>query len=597
MRRTHLALLSTALLFTLPAIGVAQQGGQPGTGQAKPPAQRQAQPPRGLQLSLITLSGRYLAARVAEQDHDYDTAADQIDLALSQDPTDPDLIYAAFRLRMYAGRIDQAAQLAPQVLAMRPGDGIANLVLAVQAIKKGDYQAAEQQLGRIGGENQLGPLREYVLAWLKAGEKDYAAARARIAKLKPAAGERAEAPALVIEAQIDEMAGDKAEAEAKYRRAMSLDKNGLRTTVAVAEGLRRLGKAAEARDLLKTYADKYSDAVVVDGLIAPNAPMPPPPTPASGVSEILFDIGGILSSDPRNARADLALIFYQLAASLKPEHDFAWLMIAGLYEQFQEVPKAIEALSKIGPTSPLYWQARLRAAALDAQQEKFDQAISRLKTLVAEKPDRIDAALTLADLLRGKERYAEAVQAYDTAIMRIRNLEERHWSVFFGRGIVLERTKQWPKAEADMKKALELSPEQPYVLNYLGYSWIDQGLNLDAGMKMLKRATELRPDDGAITDSVGWAYYRLGQYDKAVEWLERASEQKGDDATVVEHLGDAYWHVGRFREARFQWNRALGQKPEKDRVPVLLDKVSNGLNPGNDKPTVYEKAVDKKQGG
>ena len=119
-----------------------------------------------------------------------------------------------------------------------------------------------------------------------------------------------------------------------------------------------------------------------------------------------------------------------------------------------------------------------------------------------------------------------------------------------------------------MKKALELSPEQPYVLNYLGYSWIDQGINLDAGMKMLKRATELRPDDGAITDSVGWAYYRLGQFDKAVEWLERASEQKGDDATVVEHLGDAYWHVGRFREARFEWDRALNQKPDKDRIPV-----------------------------
>jgi tetratricopeptide (TPR) repeat protein len=325
--------------------------------------------------------------------------------------------------------------------------------------------------------------------------------------------------------------------------------------------------------------------------------MPPPPTAASGISEILFDIGGILSSDPRNARADLALIFYQIAASLRPEHDFAWLMIAGLYEQFQMVPKAIDALSKIGPNSPLYWQARLRAAALDAQQEKFDQAVSRLKALIAEKPERIDAALTLADLLRSKERYTDAVQAYDTAIKRIRNLEERHWSVFFGRGIVLERTKQWPKAEVDMKKALELSPEQPHVLNYLGYSWIDQGLHLDEGMKMLQRATELRPDDGAITDSVGWAFYRLGQYDKAVEWLERAAEQKGDDATIIEHLGDAYWHVGRKREARFQWERALNQKPEKDRVPIIRDKLENGLRASNDKPSVYEKPVEAKQGG
>jgi tetratricopeptide (TPR) repeat protein len=590
MRRTPLALLSAALLLALPTIGDAQQ--------TKPPAQRQTQPaPRGPQPASITLSGRYLAARVAEQDHDYDAAAEQLDLALAQTPDDPELAYAAFRLRMYAGRIDAAAQLAPQVLATRPGDGFANLVLAVQAIKKGDYHAADQQIGRIGAENQLGPLRDYVLAWLKAGEKDYAAARASLAKLKPAAGERAEAPALVIGGQIDEMAGDKVAAEAKYRRAIALDKGGLRTTVSVAEGLRRLGKADEARELLKTYGEKYSDAVVMDGLIGPNAPAPKPPTPASGISEILFDIGGILASDPRNQRTDIALIFYQLAASLRPEHDFAWLMIGGLYEQFQMIPKAIAALGKIGPGSPLYWQARLRVAALDAQQEKFDEAISRLRTLIAEKPDRIDAALTLADLLRGKERYADAVQAYDTAIQRLRNIDERHWTVFFGRGIVLERTKQWPKAELDMKKALELSPEQPHVLNYLGYSWIDQGLHLDEGMKMLQRATELRPDDGAITDSVGWAFYRLGQYDKAVEWLERASEQKGDDATLTEHLGDAYWHVGRKREARFEWARALGQKPDKDRLPVIIDKLANGLSAANDKPTVYEKPADGKQGG
>ena len=592
MPRTPLALLSAALLLFLPAIAGAQQGGQP---PAKPPAQRPAQ--RGPQAAVIPLDGRYLAARVAEQDHDYDAAADQIDLALAQTPDDAELLYAAFRLRLYAGRVDAAAQLAPQVLTTRPGDGFANLVLAVQAVKKGDYKAAEHQLDRIGAENQLGPLREYVVAWLKAGEKDYAAARAHLAKLKPAKGERSEAPALVIEAEIDEMAGDKATAEAKYRRAFALDPAGLRTTVAVAEGLRRLGKGDDAREMLKTYGEKYSDAVVMDGLIGPNAPAPKPPTPAAGIADMLFDIGGILAADQRNPRADISLIFYQLAASLRPEHDFAWLMISGLYEQFQLIPKAIAALGKIGPSSPLYWQARLRIAALDAQQEKFDQAVARLRTLVAEKPDRIDAALTLADLLRGKERYAEAVQAYDTAIQRLHNIEERHWAVFFGRGIVEERLKQWPKAEADMKKALELSPEQPHVLNYLGYSWIDQGLHLDDGMKMLERATELRPDDGAITDSVGWAFYRLGQYDKAVEWLERAIEQKGDDATIIEHLGDAYWHVGRTREARFQWERALNQKPDKDRLPVIKDKIANGLSAANDKPTVYEKAADGKQGG
>ena len=578
VRKSSVALLGAAL--TLIAVDVAAQSA----------------PQRG-RAPVISLSGRYLAARVAEQDHDYDMAAEQFDLALIQTPSDPELQYAAFRLRLYAGRIEAAAQLAPMVLAQKPGDGFANLVLATQQIKKGDYRAAEQQLERIGSENQLGPLKDYVSAWLKAGQKDFPAARVFLAKLKPATGERAEAPSLVIAAQVDELAGDRAAAEAKYRKALDLDRSGLRTTTAAADGLRRLGKTDEARTILKTYGEKYSDSVVMDGLTAANAPAPKPPTPASGIAEILFDIGGILGSDPHNQRADLALIFQLLTVELRPNHDFAWLMISGLYEQFQRPQKAVAALAKIGPASPLSWQARLRVAALDAQENRLDQAITRLRALIAEKPERIDAALTLADLLRGKERYVDSVAAYNTAISRLKTVEERHWPIYFGRGIVLERTKQWPKAEADMKKALELSPEQPYVLNYLGYSWIDQGFNLDEGMKMLMRATELRPDDGAISDSVGWAYYRLGQFDTAVEWLERASEQKGDDATIVEHLGDAYWHVGRHREARFQWERALHQKPDKDRVSVINDKLAKGLDASNDKPTVYEKSGDKKQGG
>jgi tetratricopeptide (TPR) repeat protein len=583
MRLKPLALLSAATLLAVPPSVNAQTTRAPAVQQA----------------SAISVGGRYLAARVAEQDHDYDNGATQIDLALAQDPRDQELLYAAFRMRLYSGRFDSAIVLAPQVLVGKPGDGFANLVMATQQIKKGEFRQAEAQLGRIGSENQLGPLKDYVTAWLKAGQKDYSTARQILSKLKPTTNERAEAPSLIIDAQIDEMAGDKAAAETKYRRAATLDPAGLRIVISVADGLRRLGKNDDAQAMLKAYAEKFGDSVVMDGMLA--AGMPKPPGPAAGIADILFDIGGILSADPRSQRTDLSLIFGQLAVELKPDHDFAWLMISGIYEQFQILPKAIAALGKIGPSSPLYWQARLRMASLDAQDEHFDKAVAQLKTLVAEKSGRIDAALTLADLLRSKEKFADAVTAYDTAVSRLKKADDRYWPIYFGRGISLERVKQWPKAEADMKKALELSPDQPYVLNYLGYSWIDQGVNLDEGMKMLKRATELRPDDGAVTDSVGWAYYRIGQFDQAVEWLERASEQKGDDATVVEHLGDAYWHVGRKREARFEWERALNQKPEKDRISVIEDKLANGLNAGNDKPTVYEKTAAppevKKQGG
>ena len=574
-----LLLLSAAFLLGLPLVAEAQQ------------------PPRTRPAPAISLGGRYLAARVAEQDHDYEKGSDQFDMALAQAPNDPELIYGAFRMRLYAGRFDSAAQIAPSVLATKPGDGFANLVLMIQHIKRGDMRAAEQQFGRIGAENQFGPLRDHVAAWLKAGQKDFTGARELMTKIRTAAGPSAKEVPPILDAQIDEMAGDRAAAEEKYRRALQLDPTGLRTTLVVGEALRRLGQADDARNLFKAYGEKNVDQVVMDGLTAPNAPASKPPTAASGISDILFDIGGALSADPRNQRTDLSLIFLLMSVELKPDQDFAWLTLSGLYEQFQTPAKAVAALGKVTPTSPLSWQSRLRMAALDAQEDRLDSAITRLRALVAEKPARIDAALTLADLLRSKERYADAVAAYDVAVSRLPKAEERHWVVYFGRGIVLERVKQWLKAEADMKTALELSPDQPYLLNYLGYSWVDQGVNLEAGMKMLKRATELRPDDGAISDSVGWAYYRIGQFDTAVEWLERASEQKGDDATIVEHLGDTYWHVGRRREARFQWERALNQKPDKDRLPIIKDKIANGLNATNDKPTVYEKPADKKQGG
>ncbi len=217
MRPIPLGLLSAALLLPFPLTGQAQTGGVP---PSKVGPQQPGQAQRARQLAAISLSGRYLAARVAEQDHDYEAGADQLDLALAQAPGDPALLYDAFRLRVYAGRLDAAAQLAPLVLTSKPGDGFANLVLTIQDIKKNDYRAAEQQLGRISADNQLGPLRDYVVAWLKAGQKDYAGARAIVAKLTKGAKDRGEAPTLLIDGQIDEMAGDKAAAETKYRKAV-----------------------------------------------------------------------------------------------------------------------------------------------------------------------------------------------------------------------------------------------------------------------------------------------------------------------------------------------------------------------------------------
>jgi tetratricopeptide (TPR) repeat protein len=187
--------------------------------------------------------------------------------------------------------------------------------------------------------------------------------------------------------------------------------------------------------------------------------------------------------------------------------------------------ESLQVLAEIRPASPYYPSARLRSAINLDTLDRTDEAIAQLTAIAAEQPEAIAAEVQLGDILRNKKRYAEAVTAYDEAIRRsaTAGLPER-WSLFYDRGVALERSGQWQHAEQDLKHALELKPEQPLVLNYLGYSWIDRGENLDQGVKMIEKAVELRPEDGYIVDSLGWAHYRMGDYAGAVEYLEKAIE-------------------------------------------------------------------------
>src|SRR5262249_32318843 len=174
-----------------------------------------------------------------------------------------------------------------------------------------------------------------------------------------------------------------------------------------------------------------------------------------------------------------------------------------------------------------------------------DEAKKNLEKLIANRPDDLEAILALSNIERERKQYAECADTYSRAISAIAKPERGNWTTFYFRGICYERAQDWPNAEGDLKKALELYPDQPHVLNYLGYSWVDQGINLDEGMRMIKRSVEQRPDDGYIVDSLGWAWYRVGNYDEAVKQLERAVELKPVDPTINDHLGDAYWRVRR----------------------------------------------------
>jgi Flp pilus assembly protein TadD len=302
-----------------------------------------------------------------------------------------------------------------------------------------------------------------------------------------------------------------------------------------------------------------------------------------GLAEALLNLGGTLSGDNT---AEVALVCGRLAIYLRPDLDLARMLVAGILESQGGEAEANKLYVEVEKGSPLRWLARLRYASNLDTTGKTDKAIDELKLMADENAKRIDALVNLGDMLRAHKRFVESVDAYDKALSRVGQLDRRHWSVLYSRGISLERSNQWERAEADLQRALELNPDQPYVLNYLGYSWADKGVNLERARRMLERAVSLRPTDGYIVDSLGWLFYRIGRFREAVQHLERAVELKPQDPVINDHLGDAYWRVGRRDEARFQWRRALGLEPEAELIPTIKTKIDRGLSP----PTARSKS-------
>jgi Flp pilus assembly protein TadD len=268
----------------------------------------------------------------------------------------------------------------------------------------------------------------------------------------------------------------------------------------------------------------------------------------------------------------------------------ALLSLADLYEAVKKPELAIKTYERVPANTPLQRNAQIqRALDLDSI-DRTDEAKTDLQKLITARPTDLEAIMALGNIQRGRKQFAECADSYSKGIDTIAKPEKSNWVIYYFRGICLERSKQWPKAEADLKKALELFPDQPHVLNYLGYSWIDQGANLDEGMRMIQRAVDQRADDGYIVDSLGWAYYRTGKMDEAVKTLERAVELKPEDPTINDHLGDAYWRVGRVLEAKFQWSHARDLKPESDDLAKIEEKIKSGLPDDTPAPEAAERA-------
>ncbi len=521
--------------------------------------------------------GEYLAGLVAAHSQDYGTAADFMIRALDSDPDNVDLLRRAFVLTAAEGRHSESLELARRLVDQEPANAVALLVLAVDAVVRDQPDAAGDQLAAQPGRG-LSILYEPLLnAWLRVGAGDISGAQKNASGLDGREG--FESLYLMHKALLYDVGDDAERAAEAYRDLLGrLDSPSLRFAVLAGNFFERQGQPEAATEIYASYTLANPDttlmAVFDVAERGDDAPAPILRGYKDGWAEVLFDLAGILSQE----RADeMALLHAHLALRLKPDLDLAHLLIGEIMEAQDRGEAAIEAYRRIDPAARLAWAARLRVADALGRMERTEEAVVELESLAAERPDSFEPLYRVGNLLRMQERFGEAAEAYDRALKRIAKPERHHWSLFYFRGISLERDGQWERAEGDFLKALELQPEQPYVMNYLAYSWVEQEVNLDEAQQMLVRAVELRPNDGYIVDSLGWVYYRLGHYEDAVTFLERAVELRPQDPVINDHLGDAYWQVGRKQEARFQWRRSLSFEPEADQVPVINAKIERGL--------------------
>ena len=521
-------------------------------------------------------AGNYLAARHASAQRDAAAASNYYRAALRADPKNPELLDRAFIAALAEGNIDEAVRLAERVLQVNKNDRTARLVLGIRGIKNKQWQSARLNIA----QSVRGPVTDLtsalLIAWTQLGSGDSKTAIDVIDRLQ---GPDWYAVFKDLHAGlILDLAGKKKEAGRRLEKVQKVDGGALRVAQAYSGFLSRQGNKDEALEVLQAFEKNLPrHPLVMKEIKDIEAGQKLPPivaSPQAGAAEVLYGIGSALG---RRGGEDLGLAYLQLALYLEPRHTLALLSLADLYESMKKPQLAIDMYSRVPADSPLHRNAEIQLATNLDSLDRTEEAKSHLRKLIEENPADTEAILALGNIERARKDYKDCGDTYSKAISQIEKPGRPNWIVYYFRGICYERAKNWPAAEADLKKALELFPDQPHVLNYLGYSWIDQGVNLDEGMRMIRRAVEQRPDDGYIVDSLGWAYYRIGNNENAVKHLERAVELKPDDPTINDHLGDAYWKIGRQLEAKFQWSHALGLKPEPDDAKKIEDKLKNGL--------------------
>ena len=527
-----------------------------------------------------SLIGNYLAGRFARTQQDTGNAADFYGRALQGDPGNEVLLDQAFQMEVMSANWPKAVPLAEQLAEVQPAHRMSRFLLGITSFKAGNYTKADEHF-KAASENPIGELTSAIArGWTKLAAGD--ANGALEAVDLPKQPDWAQFYLRYHRALMADLSDKKSEARTAYERMFRQDSRTLRTALAYAQHAAHYGDEKLARTILKEQIDKSQGdahplAKDLRARVEGSQKVPFMVTsPAEGLSEVFYGLGEALTGE---GGVSLGTIYLQLALYAKPDHAFALAALANAEETGKRYDDAIETYEKIPKGSALQNAIDIRKAFNLNSLDKVDEAKTLLESLAKKDPKDVRPLEALGNIMRARKKYAEAVSYFSRAIDVLGKPDQRHWGYFYARGTAYERLKNWPAAENDLKKALALAPEQALVLNYLGYSWVDQNKNMKEGMKLIEKAVQLKPDDGYIVDSLGWAHYKQGNFKDAVRYLERAVEIKPEDPTLNDHLGDAFWQVGREREAKFQWAQALSLSPEPEDAEKIKAKADHGMPP------------------
>lgn len=542
-----------------------------------------------------SLLGSYLAGRLARSERENSKAATFYEKALQKDPENEVILERTFLLEAIAGDWNSALRLAEDVAAGESSHQIARFLLAVKAFKDGNYKKAVEDFSSAGKSALPELTARLSIAWTHLADGHPDEALKELDQMKKADWSRFYQQ--YHKGLVADVAGRTKVAREALSAAFKNRPRTLRIADAYARHAANNGNMKLAKQILQKHIGDSMGHPLIRALLedieAGRKPEKLVSSPTEGLAEVYYAIGDALTGEDST---EIGLVYLRIALYLKPDFPLANLSIGEVHDKLEQFDDAIASFDKIPQSSPIWNNVQIRKAYALNSQEKVDEAkviLQGLATHMKGDPRPYDA---LGSIMRSRQRYEEAEAAYTKAIEQVKDAQGRHWSLFYARGVCRERLKNWSAAEADLKMALKLNPDQPLILNYLGYSWVDQGLNLKEAMDLIRKAVKLKPDDGYFVDSLGWAYYRVGEYDKAVKHLERAVELRPEDPVINDHLGDAYWRVGRNLEAKYQWSQALTLEPEPEDETKIKAKLADGLTAVEEKPAVAEKAAPVQKG-